>query len=359
MTYRHLFAPPRAEDFDTEPDPMGRPGFETLVERRAPDDDPGWDAAREDWMNGTPLTGIVGDNPFALHGSVGRDKQNRRGDVFKLQALLHREGHLDSEATGGPTGYWGNRDDAALRAFQKENGLSVDGYADPSGETIGKLKGFYRPRPSITDRLARPGDPPSFLQTREKKYDPHKDSRLILLNRSSDASPPAEASPAQYAQAQQVVSDAATEQAPVSQQPKPSASGWRVDEAGLQKIRDAERTGGYIGRDQERVALVQGVLPGIGQTKTWKQGEKINGMNDPPLEPGTAIATFKDGAYRNEKGYHAAIFLRYGVNEEGKEGVYVLDQWNGQPAHERHIRFDESAGSSSNNAGAFSAIGDK
>lgn len=106
-------------------------------------------------MNGAPLPQIVGDNPVALHGSVGRDRQNRRGDVFKLQALLHREGHLDSEATGGPTGYWGNRDDAALRAFQKENGLSVDGYADPSGETIGKLKGFYRPHPGAGRNMLR------------------------------------------------------------------------------------------------------------------------------------------------------------------------------------------------------------
>lgn len=49
MTYRHLFASPRPEDFDTEPDLIGRPGFETLVERRALDDDPGWDAARQDF----------------------------------------------------------------------------------------------------------------------------------------------------------------------------------------------------------------------------------------------------------------------------------------------------------------------
>lgn len=142
MTYTHLFAPPKPEDFDYEPDPMGRLGMGRQVERRDPDDDPGWDLARADWMQDAPLTKIVGETPFGLFGSVGRDKQNRRGDVFKLQALLHREGHLDAEATGGPTGYWGNRDDDALRAFQKGNGLTIDGYADPNGETIGKLKDF-------------------------------------------------------------------------------------------------------------------------------------------------------------------------------------------------------------------------
>jgi peptidoglycan hydrolase-like protein with peptidoglycan-binding domain len=69
--------------------------------------------------------------------------------VFKLQTLLHREGKLDAEATGGPTGYWGNRDDAALRDLQKDSGLAVDGWVGPQGETIGHLRDLYRPPQAV------------------------------------------------------------------------------------------------------------------------------------------------------------------------------------------------------------------
>lgn len=109
--------------------------------------DPDWEQARADWMNGAPLSRIVGADPFLLQESVGRDQPNRRPDVFRLQALLHRESHLDATTTGGPTGYWGGRDDTALRAFQKENRLAIDGWAAPDGETIGTLRGLYAEKP--------------------------------------------------------------------------------------------------------------------------------------------------------------------------------------------------------------------
>ncbi|MCW0236138.1 MAG: peptidoglycan-binding protein [Ferrovibrio sp.] len=83
---------------------------------------------------------------FELSGSVGIGRINRRADVFKLQTLLHREGYLDAAGPeGGWGGDWGNRDDYALRRFQRDNGLVIDGIAEPEGETMGTLRGFHLP----------------------------------------------------------------------------------------------------------------------------------------------------------------------------------------------------------------------
>ncbi|MFC3675892.1 peptidoglycan-binding domain-containing protein [Ferrovibrio xuzhouensis] len=127
-----LFRSPPVPEPDQ--DPFGRIG----------EGDPAWDRARAVWLDGASLDDLFGGSQFDLNGSVGANQPNQRGDVFKMQGLLHREGHLDAEATGGPTGYWGGRDDAALRGFQKENGLAVDGWAAPDGETMTWLRDAYR-----------------------------------------------------------------------------------------------------------------------------------------------------------------------------------------------------------------------
>lgn len=81
---------------------------------------------------------------FALSGAVGIDQANRRADVFKLQTLLYREGYLDAAGPAdGWGGDWTNRDDYALRRFQRDNGLSIDGVALPDGETISAFRDFY------------------------------------------------------------------------------------------------------------------------------------------------------------------------------------------------------------------------
>lgn len=54
----------------------------------------------------------------------------------------------------------------------------------------------------------------------------------------------------------------------------------------------------------------------LGLTHTWKQGKKVRGNN---IRPGTAIASFRNGKYRND---HAAIFIK-----ETKEGLWVWDQY--------------------------------
>ncbi len=89
------------------------------------------------------LTGALrGDGPFDLLAGVGAGQANRPTDVGKLQALLHLEGYLDAAATNGPTGLWGGREDYALRKFQKDNGLAIDGIVLPGGETIEAIRGF-------------------------------------------------------------------------------------------------------------------------------------------------------------------------------------------------------------------------
>lgn len=95
------------------------------------------------WMNGASLRRLFGDSIFELVEDVGFGCLNRRDDVFRLQALLHREGDLDLFASGGPTGYWSGREDAALRAFQARHGLAADGCAAPDGETLRQLRRLY------------------------------------------------------------------------------------------------------------------------------------------------------------------------------------------------------------------------
>ncbi|MFN4276319.1 MAG: peptidoglycan-binding domain-containing protein [Ferrovibrio sp.] len=126
---------------EPDADPFGRIGA----------GDPAWEQAREAWMGGASLERLFGDRLFQLNDAVGANKANQRGDVFKVQSLLHREGHLDAEATGGPTGYWGIRDDTAMKALQKEGGLTVDGWAGPGGETMNHFQTIYLPQQEQPD----------------------------------------------------------------------------------------------------------------------------------------------------------------------------------------------------------------
>lgn len=367
--YQRLFDPPSQDDLEYLPDPLGRLDMGSYVEKPADIPDPGWDEVRGDWMDGAPLGQIFGAGLFDLQSGVGAGQANRRGDVFKLQALLHREGALDAAATEGPTGYWGGRDDYALRKFQKDNGLAIDGYALPGGETMETIRGFYTPPASLRIRTMekRGGYPEPQLRPIGLGSDrPMKPTLLSSdpgRNDFSDAvgiQPAQEEAPVrsagdQYAQAGEVKSDAAP--AAAAQPPV-----WLADKKTMdRRLAEAKAGSGYIRpsydpESKECVALVQGLVPGIGATPTWQEGEKVKGAGDPPLEPGTAIATFRNGQYEGKRtGNHAAIFLRYG-EQGGKPGIYVLDQARTMPAGERFIRFNDKAPSASNNAGAFSVI---
>jgi hypothetical protein len=142
----HLFGPSPAPEPEAGSDPFGRIGA----------GNPDWETVRGRWMDGAPLRDIFGGNLFRLNAPVGTGRANQRGDVFKLQTLLHREGALDAEATGGPTGYWGNRDDAAMREYQKAGDLTVDGWAAPNGPTMAALRRGYEPPVQVAQAGAKP-----------------------------------------------------------------------------------------------------------------------------------------------------------------------------------------------------------
>jgi len=55
----------------------------------------------------------------------------------------------------------------------------------------------------------------------------------------------------------------------------------------------------------------------IGRTRNWKPGRQVRG-ND--ISPGTAIASFRDGVYKND---HAAIFVK-----QDAKGITVYNQFN-------------------------------
>jgi hypothetical protein len=69
---------------------------------------------------------------------------------------------------------------------------------------------------------------------------------------------------------------------------------------------------------------------------------------------GTIIATFSaDGRYTTTDGSsHIAVLL--GCNDDGS--LDVVDQWRGQPVHERVIRDKGGAGTANNDASRFYVV---
>ena len=90
------------------------------------------------------------------------------------------------------------------------------------------------------------------------------------------------------------------------------------------------------------------------RTAAWQEGAHLRG--NPLIARGTAIATFEsDGSYTSESGSHAAIYLH-----QDDHGIWVYDQWRGQPVHKRLIRFEGGSGakrgSKSNDGRRFAVI---
>lgn len=112
---------------------------------------------------------------FTFGSPVGRDSVNAREDVLRAQTLLSHAGYFDMERTEGPTGWYGKPLELGIRKFQKDNGLTVDGYMEPGGETLSALEqqfgGTFAPHkpPSLKviddhhERRARGG--PGLLET--------------------------------------------------------------------------------------------------------------------------------------------------------------------------------------------------
>ena len=94
----------------------------------------------------------------------------------------------------------------------------------------------------------------------------------------------------------------------------------------------ADMLGQSVGTGQ-CVALAQATSD-VGYTSTWSPGAQVEGDTD--IAVGTAIATFgSDGTYTNTYGQsHTAIYLG-----QDSSGIFVEDQWLGQPAQTRHINW--------------------
>ncbi len=79
------------------------------------------------------LFNVIDDN-FGYE--VGRNKPNRRRDVATVETLLHGNGYYDLDKLEGPTGYFSNGLEDAIKNFQTDKNLKKDGYLEPNGETI-------------------------------------------------------------------------------------------------------------------------------------------------------------------------------------------------------------------------------
>lgn len=139
------------------------------------------------------------------------------------------------------------------------------------------------------------------------------------------------------------------------------ADGHQASKSVDELLKDAK--GGHLssGADAgstECVALVKHAVPELQgvRARDWKEGEKIKGPDNPPLKPGTALATFDNGRYQNKStGNHAVVFKEYGTDGE-RQGMWVLDQSDGNVADRRFIPFDNQGGRRTSQAEKYSVI---
>lgn len=122
------------------------------------------------------------------------------------------------------------------------------------------------------------------------------------------------------------------------------------------KVDDLDQTD-LVGSKQ-CVALVQHYAK-LPHSSTWKEGKRV--MGNATIAKGTAIATFVNGKYPSgAHGNHAAFYL-----SQDAGGIWVMDQWNGDPkkplVSKRYLIAKGKLNSGgyvdpSNNADAFSII---
>lgn len=74
---------------------------------------------------------------FSLKGSVGNMMENNEEDVINVKNALFRTGHRKTPAQNGIIE---QETDDAIRSYQKEKGLKIDGILKPKGETEKAMK---------------------------------------------------------------------------------------------------------------------------------------------------------------------------------------------------------------------------
>ncbi|MCA1910226.1 MAG: peptidoglycan-binding protein [Magnetospirillum sp.] len=137
------------------------------------------------------------DDFFTLGAPVGPDQPNRREDVIRVETILGNTGHHDLSRTDGPVGYWGQRQEKAVKDWQSQNGLKVDGLLKPGGPTITSLKqaaggllgGFTPPSPDEVDQhqSQRMQGEPGILNTRPARLSFPKPAQPLELDEQSQA----------------------------------------------------------------------------------------------------------------------------------------------------------------------------
>ena len=86
-------------------------------------------------------------------------------------------------------------------------------------------------------------------------------------------------------------------------------------------------------------------------TKLWRPSTFVSESGRGSIEPGTVIATFRNGRYPNKTGWHAAIYISH-----GPEGIWVWDQWIGKPVHKRLIRYRNDKATPANSAQSYRIV---
>ena len=132
--------------------------------------------------------------------------------------------------------------------------------------------------------------------------------------------------------------------------PKPTENNQSaLDESSKSFIcHNPESFQGHVVGDGHCVSFIK-LCSNAPNTINWRPGAQVLSLEK--LEYGSIIATFKDGIYPNQTGYHAAIYISH-----DDKGIWVWDQWIGTPVHKRLIRFRNDKAPASNTAQDYSVV---
>ncbi len=326
------------------------------------------------------ILSALGDAPELQRQFFGGPIANDQPIGIRIDDLAYRPGEDNGAAI--PLSYRPGEVGPAIR-LPYTPPLSRDGLLDPEyvkafGERLEAKRAFEeqeRANAVYDDGLLDANNWPPHLRARLLGDAPANDETNQNFS-GNDRLQPADApeatdeddsEPAQIAQAPDTESEqlAQASDAP----PEKNRAAAVPDLDGL--VRQAQSSKRWFGESKECVGLVKKAA-NLGHTSTWRAGDAIKATDDPPLKPGTAIATFRpdkngDTRYpqeRNEPGKppirrHTGIFMGYG-EQSGRKGILVLDQYNGKretgQASIRFYPFERGQGERGYSAGEFSTI---
>lgn len=140
------------------------------------DADQRFPAFQKAWRDGATNDQMFGNEPFKLQGSVGGSGvDNHRPDVAKVESFLTDTGYYKPLTEDGPSGYHNAELDKAIRGFQQDNGLAVDGVLKPGGPTINKLKDAVGAGDASLSPVSKPAGSPSPVQYAQSSSDSQTD----------------------------------------------------------------------------------------------------------------------------------------------------------------------------------------